>query len=557
MSTNTPPLDTNKTKTSPFLRALLGLLLLLPACGLCSSDLFLLTLNTFWGSFRAFSFQGAEDFIGILNYEKLFTNPRIISSFGYTALLIFIHVLLATILPPLMALAVNEFGKKLRLGVRLLFTLPLAFFGPALIMFGPAYMRGIWDLKSLGKTYLLIDGVASFAVACGVGLMIYSMVLRGQKEPEQGGKLLSTPFIITWLVAQLGTIAYTLQSLTVFSNLLPTRDSSPLGYALLLTVRNAQGGLAFALSFLMLILAAFLGIAAALLIIFSKVQLKHEPESGVTNSFTQSRFTVPGWIAIVIGGIAAFSVTLIPLFTSVIKMLTSQDGSPTVEISSLFRIWMNSILPPLLVILLIQLPVTYLGALGIGVARPFGKWSQWLLLLFSPWLFVTSVPVAFAAFENLRKVELIDSLLALTPPILISVPMLFILTLFFSGQETKWREARAQGATTMHAFFKHLIVPSLPLAILMVAFSLLAAVQDLFMPFLIGFNPEQHTATARILTLSGSANPSAASTIIALFGLPLFVSVFVIFAILQIAYLDRLVLVRESQDKVEVKAGNP
>jgi len=209
---------------------------------------------------------------------------------------------------------------------------------------------------------------------------------------------------------------------------------------------------------------------------------------------------------------------------------------------------MNSLLPPLVVILFIQLPVAYLGALGIGVARPFGKWSQWLLVLFSPWLFVTSLPLAFAAFNNLREVELLDTIVALTPPILISVPMLFILTLFFMGQEPKWQEARAEGTSAMNALFKQLIVPSLPLAGLLAAFSLLTATQELFMPLMACISPDQITATTALLRISATFSSSGASAlIIILFGLPIFLIFLAVFAALQVFYLDRLTLTNEPE----------
>jgi hypothetical protein len=209
---------------------------------------------------------------------------------------------------------------------------------------------------------------------------------------------------------------------------------------------------------------------------------------------------------------------------------------------------MNSLLPPLVVILVVQLPVAYLGALGIGVARPFGKWSQWILLLFSPWLFVTSLPLGFAAFNNLREVELLDTIVALTPPILLSVPMLFVLTLFFIGQEPKWQEARAEGTSAMNALFKQLIVPSLPLAGLLAAFSLLAATQELFMPLMTGISPDQITATTALLKISGTFSSSGAlALIIILFGLPIFLIFLAVFAALQVFYLDRLTLTNEPE----------
>ncbi len=539
MSISTSSSQTTKPKMNSLLRGLLGLLLLFPACALCSSNLFLLSFNTLQGSFQKFSLrEGAGEFIGLVNYQNLFENPAFTESMVFTALQIVVRVLAVAILPLLLAQAVNTFGKKLSLGIRLLFTLPLAFFGPALVMYGPAYMREIWGKASIKGTFLLLDGTASLAVACALGLIIYSAALRGGNESNGSRK----PLLITWAAAFLGTIAFSLQSFNNLTSLMPNGDA-PIGYYLYVTVRNAQGGLTYSISQIMLFFVSILGIVATVLILSSKLQLKHEPRNEVDSLPATNNFSIPGWVACALGGIAAFAVTLIPLFMSVAKTLSFPDGFSTLEFSSILRMWGVSILPPLLVILFIQLPVAYLGGLAIGVVRPFGKSSNWLLLLFSPWLFVTSVPLAFATFESFRKMELVNSPVALIQPILLSVPMLFILTLFFSGQHFKWQKAREEGTSSMSAFFKYLIIPSLPLAALMAALSLLTAAQDLFMPLLTGLSVENHTATTNILMFLGSMKPAGTSSIIALFGLPLFIFIFIVFAALQVFYLNRLVLV--------------
>lgn len=538
MSISTSSSQTTKPKMNSLLRGLLGLLLLFPACALCSSNLFLLSFNTLQGSFQKFSMQGSSEFIGLVNYQNLFENPAFMEALGFTALQIVVRVLAVAILPLLLAQAVNTIGKKLGLGIRLLFTLPLAFFGPALVMYGPAYMRDLWGRASIKGTFLLLDGTASLAVACAIGLIIYSAALRGGNESNGNRK----PLIIILAATLLGTIAFTLQS---FNNLIAIMPNgiAPLGYYLYITVRNAQGGLTYSISQIMLFFVSILGIVATVIILSSKLQLKHEPQNEMDSHPITSSLSIPSWVAIVLGGLAAFAVTLIPLLMSVTKTLSFPDGFSSLEFSSILRMWGVSILPPLLVILFIQLPIAYLGGLAIGVVRPFGKFSNWLLLLFSPWLFVTSVPLAFATFESFRKMDLVNSPAALIQPILLSVPMLFILTLFFNGQHLKWQKAREEGTSTVSAFFKHLIVPSLPLAALMAALSLLAASQDLFMPLLTGLSIENHTATTNILMFLGSMKPAGTSSIIALFGLPLFIFFFIIFAALQVFYLNRLVLV--------------
>ena len=527
---------------SPLLRGLLGLLLLLPACGLCTVDQLWLTIGTFTNSLTDSKLGFDGEFIGITNYAHLFDDRFFPASLGYTTLLIIVHILAAAILPPLLAVAVNSFGKKSQRNARLWFTLPLAYFGPALVMFGPAFLRGLWNVESLERSYLLLDGLVTLAVACGVGLVVYLAVLRGRTGEDGTSPVAS--LVVTWVLTQLAVAAYALQSFNILSATMSGRGGNfVLGQMLLQTIRNGQIGLTSAVSFVMLLFASLFGIAATLTIILSRLQLKHKVESE-SEQTASGGANIPGRIAVVLGGVAALFVTLLPLFWGLFKALTTEGAS--IDLGEMLRFGVNSILPALLTILFIQLPVAYLGAIGIGAVKPFGKASSWLLLPFAPWLFVTAVPLGMAAFERYRGLDLINSSLSLIPPILLSVPLLFILTLFFNGQSQAWQAAVDEGMPAMRAFVQKMFIPSLPLALFMSAVTLLAAAQEAFMPFMVGIRLDQSTISVAILQLIGRMDFAGLSQLITLFGLPIFVTFFVIFAALQVSYLDKLVIVREA-----------
>lgn len=547
MSQTASPSGTGTTNTNPLLRALLGLLLLLPACGLCSINLIPLTIETFTSGLQKISFSGDGEFVGMENFERLVGYLSFSSVLEFSFSMIVVHFLAVAVIPLLLAFLVNTLGKKLSLGVRLFFTLPLTFFGPALMMYSPFYLRSLWETDSPESPYLLIVGLMGLAVACAVGLIVYSAILRGRKDSEAGGKSALPAFIITWLVMQLATTAYVVQSYNSLSGFVATVPAS----FLISRASLLELGEIFAFSTLILLFVALLGFAATLLIVLGRVQLKLETQDETTAPPSRGTITTLGWVALAIGGIAVFLAAVLPWFLAIVKSITSlEEGLSGFSIA---RIWINSLLPPLLIILFLQLPVAYFSALGIGVVRPFGRHSRWLLLPFSPWLFVTSLPVAFAAFINLRNAELLDSILILMPPLLLNVPILFILTLFFMGQEPKWREARAEGATAMNALFKKLIIPSLPLAGFIAALTLLAAAQELVMTNFLGSRSEQFTAAHAIymLTLIGSGGSTA--LVIILFGLPISLIFFAIFAALQAKYLNRLVLTFEQAVTEQIK----
>jgi hypothetical protein len=448
-----------------------------------------------------------------------------------------------------LAFAVYGLSRKWRQGARLFFTLPLAFFGPALLMLGPGYLRGLWGVDSANRAYLLVTSLTGLAIACAAGVIIYSAILRGRRESNDGSKPGLAPLVITWLVVQLATAAYVLQSFNSLSGMLPGRGGIPLGRVLYQTVATMQLGMNAAISMIIFIFVALLGIVATVLIVLSKLQLSYQARSEADESSTPSLPAVLRWAAFLVGGAAVFFAVVLPLLLSLIQTFGALGDDPFGALNvSILRVWANSIMPALLVILLVQLPVAYLGALGLGVTRPLGRWSPWLLLLFSPWLFVTPMPLAFAALLNWRELGMLDTFLALAPPLLLNIPMLFVLTLFFMGQESKWRKARDEGMPATTALFQKLIVPSLPLAGFLALLSLLVASQDLIVPLMMGVSAEQMTFSTAILRISASFRPGSAAPLIALYGIPYSLIFFVLFAALQMFYLDRLTLTRQHED---------
>lgn len=518
--------------SSPLLRGLLGLLLLLPACGLCTVDQLWLSLSTLLASFKNLRISMDGDFVGLKNYIDMFTDRIFPTSLGYTTGVILVHILASAILPPLLAIAVHRFSQRGNRNARLWFTLPLAYFGPALAMFGPAFLREAWKPTSLHITYLLFDGMVTLAVMSAVGVVVYLAVLRPQKEVTS---LPTGTLFTTWLVTQLALVAYSLQSLNLLAFLVPGRDGKfVLGHLLTQTIRNGYFGLTASISVFMLLLAALLGIIVTVILVARKIQISHHSEEPASFSSNPS---IPGWVALVLGALAAFLVTAVPLGMSLVKAFGSFTS---VEFGALVRISLNTVLPSFLAALFIQLPVAYLAALGISVVKPFGKGSAWLLLLFSPWLFVTATPLAFAAFQNLRSADLLDSPLARTPPLLLNVPMLFLLTLFFKGQYESWQASGKEGSPSMKEVFSHWLRPSLPLALFLMVISGLAAAQEVFTPYLSSFSREQQTMAIAVAQLAGNFNPGSIAAMLALFGIPFFIVTFSVLAILQVTYLNKL-----------------
>ena len=214
------------------------------------------------------------------------------------------------------------------------------------------------------------------------------------------------------------------------------------------------------------------------------------------------------------------------------------------------RVLLNTFLPPLITAV-VQLLVAYLAALGIGALQPLGRRSEWLLLLFSPWLFVTILPLSIAGFLAGLNAGRLDTFFALISPVLFSVPALFILTLFFKGQAPSWRAASGDGESSgAGAFFNHLILPSLPLVGVLLLFSLFAGWQKVYWPLVSTFRPENRTL-GFVLYGQQYMFPSGidrTAAMITRFFLPTMFLFFLAFAAFQF-FLDRLVLTTGDRER--------
>jgi hypothetical protein len=186
---------------------------------------------------------------------------------------------------------------------------------------------------------------------------------------------------------------------------------------------------------------------------------------------------------------------------------------------------------PALIGAVVSVGVAYLGALGIGGLRPLGRHSEWLLLVFAPWLFVGTGPLSIADWQITRNLGLIDAFPALIQPLLVSVPALFVLTLLCKGLAER----------TDRDFVSGVLLPSLPMAGILAGAVTLVNGHDLLWPLLVAQDPGLATApVAQFVSLgqySASAPDAGLTT-------PLVVVAVALVAVVaaQLLYLDRLAI---------------
>ena len=162
-------------KSTP--RIILGLVLLAPSALCCLCGLVGPTIQTFITSLQEVNplAQGAE-FIGLENYSRMFQQPAFSEALGFTLSMLATRLLVVAIVPLLLAVVVNQFGRRVRIPVRLLFTVPLVLFAPVMIALAWRLIgldprvnllpeKALADPELARQTLLSLDGLYTFGLA--------------------------------------------------------------------------------------------------------------------------------------------------------------------------------------------------------------------------------------------------------------------------------------------------------------------------------------------------------------------------------------------------------
>ena len=571
-------------KTGSIARIALGLLFLVPSLCCCVSQLLVPTLGTFWMSLqriRPFRLEG--EFIGLENYTRLFADRAFQSAIGFTLSVLVVQLLVVAVIPLGLAWAGSKLGRPLRLGLRILLTLPVALFVPETIAIiwraisspsagvlppGASLPLGVGNAPT---TLLFIDALYLVGLAGGLGLIVYLPIWRRPADaPILTRKEIVKPALATWGVSLLGIMALTLStfslSFLLTGGLFGTNTLGTLLYHF--AFLSAQFGPATSIATIILLAILTLGLLAGLLVLLARLRLDivndpppakeekkddEEKESAPKQSKTLPAIIIPAALLLLALGGCLFSA--LPFGWLIPHAFGPRGIGPLMDQILSTPVLGNTFIPPLITAT-IQVLIAYLAALSLGALQPLGKRSEWLLLLFSPWLFVTMLPLSLSWFVAIQKVGLLNTSLALISPISLSVPVLFILTIFFKGRASTENDAPAKTG-----FFKHFVLPSLPLVAVLWLFLLFLAWQDLFWPLIVANRLGTHPLSVMLLQLRGAtgATSDTLAAAITFLVLPVCFFIFAALTSFQIFYLDRLKLYSEERaGKVEdIKSDEP
>lgn len=555
------------------------------------------TVQTIAFSFRSGGLVGPSESVGLKNYDTVLgATGSFWPALGFTLSFTIMPLLVALVVGPLLALALDRAGTWPRRAGRIVLSLSLVTFSPAAV--AASWIRGL-DPAADGLTtmvrafaepetapgaFRLVVAATTFGLVCALAVLAFLPALRG-------GTVTGAMFAVAGVVA-LAAVAAGLQTFTL--SLALTRGG-PLDATMTITLlqytvvfQMARLGVGATIATATGVILGALGIAVALIVVISGMRIAvtspsvpdeppppgqtppyvpppgqgqampygqppgegqaspygRGPAPGQAASYGQKAYGQkayggepagparrPSAVAVVVGVLALLVVTVVTVIWAWpwLAALFTPAGQ-VAPASSGLRVQLNTWVPALLGAL-VSVGVAYLAALGIGGLRPLGRHSEWLLLPFAPWLLVGAAPLSVANWNNLRGIGLIDTFVALIPPLLISVPALFVLTLLCKGLVMR----------TDRDFLSGVVLPSLPMAGILAGAVTLVNAQELLWPLLVAQDRGLATApVAQVMPLGGfgaGAVEVGVTTPLVVVGLALAAVVAA-----QLLYLDRLAI---------------
>ncbi|MEU6787052.1 sugar ABC transporter permease [Nonomuraea angiospora] len=536
----------------------LGWLLAVPALFGTLISLVLPTAQTIWLSLQKGGVLRESTYVGFANYGKLLGDGEFWRAAWFTLSLVAMPLLVAVVVAPLLAVALDRAGTWPRRAGRIALSLAIVTFSPVGV--AAAWMRGLApdapglaglaeglrDPATAPGTLRLIVAAGTFGVACALAVMAFLPALRAGSVPpgfsgaegfsgaqgfsggSRGG--VAPAMLVVGVLVAIATVAVGLQTFSfglVLTRGGPERSTETLaGLQYDSAFRMAEFGPGASVATLTGVILGVLGIVATVVAAASRLSVtltpRPAPEPGAAGGRGAGSVGMAVGIVALVVFLAVALVCAWPWIDGVLASPASEAGSLRSQVNT----WVPAIGGAV-----VSVGVAYLAALGIGGLRPLGRGSEWLLLVFAPWLFVGTGPLGVANWQNMRNMGLIDSFLALLPPLLVSVPALLVLTLLCKGLAER----------TDKDFFGGVFLPSLPMAGILAGAVALMNAQDLLWPMLVAQKPTLFTAPVAQMAQLGSfsaAKPDVGAAT------PLLVVAVALIAVVaaQLFYLDRLAI---------------
>ena len=540
-------------KKSP-LKIILSILFLLPALSALIFSQIIPTFRTIGMSFQEVRAFGEGVFVGWENYQSLAENHMAGQATVFTLLLTLNRVLLVLLPPLFLAFGATALKSGLRKALRIIATLPWLLYSPFalgvvwLLLTNPVFGFGgsVFNLMNpdLARWIVLgIDGLSFIGLACGVGLTVYLSALKGEGYGEDARNKPAKSMLFVAVLLVVGTLAYSLQTggmITFMTNGGPAGMTATFNS---LIMSEAFGlmrmGMAAAVATQLLVIVMVLGLVMVILMILSNFRIMAVPAK--TDLVTVSKGLRIAGVILMVFALLGLLASFLPYLLKFIPLFRMPGDGPFAELAQIaedglfWKALLNTWWIPVVIVFLVQFPITYLAALAIGALRPLGKNSEWLLLIFAPWLFATILILIPGMTRLVMDLSLLNRLTGLSLAYLVNVPLLVVLTFFFRGQSQKYDKDENKPG-----FFKTYVWPSLPLAGFGIVVSVMVIQQDLVWPRAITMDPGLTMMPAFLWRLAVQRGAGVIAGVMLALRVPAFILGLIIFGASQLFIFPRL-----------------
>jgi ABC-type sugar transport system permease subunit len=513
---------------TPRTRTLIGLLLAVPALIVLIWSYAWPTGWTVWASFhRLDPLSGTTAGSGTRNYSAM--SDGFGAALGFALRLGLLPLLAVVVVAPLLAFAAHRAGTGSRWVTRGVLAIPLACYTPTglAVAWSVQHRTGISDPASAGSVVAIALGLSTLGLVVAVGATLFLAALR-RREPARAPW---PAFVVVGVVAVLTVLAVSLQQFAfpyAMTGGGPERSTETPALLIYEAFQRYEWGPAAAVSTVLLLLLAVLGMAATLALALSGARLEYDAaHRSAEQTLTWTPARIVALAATAAGLVVVLVLIIVGLYPWLHGLATAHSHLPngTGTGAVLVNTWL-----PTLVSTLVAVLVALLAGFGIGWLRPLGRRSLLLLLVFGPWLFTGNGVLTVHAYFADRDSHDLDSFTSLIPPFPV-VPALFVFTLLFFGL----RE------TAGARWWSELFIAVPPMVLLVFGATWVVQAQDLFWQLLAAVSPTRATAAVALLTERGRYVAQADQLPYDVLTPVLLIVVMLLSALgLQLGYLDRL-----------------
>lgn len=550
-----PIIQNDSGGSFPAGRVIGGLLLVLPGLLLYLIVQFQPLLMTISDSTAKIRLPGQSEFVGAANFNRLLEDPVWMQAIGYTVAMVFVRIVVVAIVPLLVGVLIGGQGYGGRAVHRLIFAILGVLVSPiALSMLATMFLSPIWGRQPspLGldqppltspdgarQTLIMLDAAITAVIGMIVGGTAFVAVMRGSNVSPSAGRA----GIGVWL---LGIFLAAISFPQTFDLAYNMTAGGPINSTMTLPLkfwndsfRNLNMGYGAAEGVLMLFPVFSLALLIWLVVTGFRLRLSFTPPPQRSEAASLLSFlSMP--LVIIIG------TPLLVLVVWGIWLTLGQNENVAVNSQlGADNALLNSLIGPWTAIWLIQIPLTYLLALGLGFVRPFGRLaSDILFLLLLLLAFIPGEVLSIAWYNSMREAGAINTHTAVAIGFAVNPLSLLIFKLFFDGAREKYLAVRAEGQTVTDAFLNSAFLPSIGVVLVVGAVLSFMSAQALFWPLLVLNSPDMQTLSIKLLALRGQFATSA--TVLAQAALSFIGNLAIffvpVFLLLQLLVVDRLAI---------------